>query len=72
VEEKRDYRYKRMEYAARGVAEYWIVDPIVQKVTVLEWVEGLYEEKVFMGDNKVESGLFKNLDLTVDRILQGK
>lgn len=22
----RDYRYKRTEYAARGIAEYWIVD----------------------------------------------
>ncbi|MGB7274805.1 MAG: Uma2 family endonuclease, partial [Geitlerinemataceae cyanobacterium] len=43
-QEKRDYRYKRSEYAARGIAEYWIVDPILQKVTVLEWVEGLYEE----------------------------
>ena len=42
----RDYRYKRTEYAARGIAEYWIVDAIAQKVTVLEWVEGFYEERV--------------------------
>ena len=35
----RDYRYKRSEYAARGIAEYWIVDPLQQRVTVLEWVE---------------------------------
>jgi len=39
-QENRDYRYKRPEYAARGIAEYWIVDPIAQKVTILEWVEG--------------------------------
>ena len=25
--EDRDYRYKRSEYAARGIIEYWIVDP---------------------------------------------
>jgi Uma2 family endonuclease len=25
VNEDRDYRYKRSEYAARGIAEYWIV-----------------------------------------------
>ncbi len=41
-QEKRDYRYKRSEYAARGINEYWIVDPMGQKVTVLEWVEGLF------------------------------
>ena len=71
-QEKRDYRYKRSEYAARGIAEYWIVDPIVQKVTVLEWVEGLYEERVFAGDNQIESSVLGSLDVTVDRVLQGR
>lgn len=32
---------KRTEYAARGIAEYWIVDPILQRATVLEGVEDL-------------------------------
>jgi Uma2 family endonuclease len=71
-QENRDYRYKRTEYAARGIAEYWIVDPIAQKVTILEWIEGLYEEKVFTGDNILQSSLFDNLDLTVDRLLQAR
>jgi Uma2 family endonuclease len=71
-QEKRDYRYKRSEYAARGIAEYWIVDPIAQKVTVLEWVEGLYEEKVFAGDNAIESSVLGSLELSVDRVLQGR
>jgi Uma2 family endonuclease len=71
-QENRDYRYKRTEYAARGIAEYWIVDPIAQKVTILEWIEGLYEEKVYMGDSKIESSLFENLELTVDRLLQAR
>jgi Uma2 family endonuclease len=70
-QEKRDYRYKRSEYVARGIAEYWIVDPILQRVTVLEWVEGLYEEQVFVGDTKIESSVLGSLDLTVDRVLQG-
>ncbi|EKQ68320.1 hypothetical protein OsccyDRAFT_2847 [Leptolyngbyaceae cyanobacterium JSC-12] len=30
----RDYRYKRTEYAAREIAEYWIVDPETKQVTV--------------------------------------
>ncbi|MGB3557933.1 MAG: Uma2 family endonuclease [Geitlerinemataceae cyanobacterium] len=71
-QEKRDYRYKRSEYAARGIAEYWIVDTILQKVTVLEWVEGLYEEQVYAGESSIVSPILGNLELTVDRVLQGK
>jgi Uma2 family endonuclease len=70
-QEKRDYRYKRSEYAARGIAEYWIVDPLQQRVTVLAWVEGWYEEEVYVGDRQIESAIFADLDLTVDRVLQG-
>lgn len=68
-QEKRDYRYKRSEYAARGIAEYWIVDPMQQKVTVLEWVEGLYEEKVYQGDSAIASPLFAVVNLTSSEIL---
>jgi Uma2 family endonuclease len=71
-QENRDYRYKRSEYGARGIAEYWIVDPMQQKVTVLEWVEGLYEEKVYEGDSPIASPLFGVLNLTTSQILQGR
>ncbi|MEH2080118.1 MAG: Uma2 family endonuclease [Nostoc sp.] len=30
----RDYRYKRTEYAARGITKYWIVDPELKQITV--------------------------------------
>ncbi len=70
-QEKRDYRYKKTEYAARGIAEYWIVDPIQQCVTVLEWVEGLYEERVFLGDEQMISPLLGSLGLTAAQVLQG-
>jgi Uma2 family endonuclease len=70
-QENRDYRYKRSEYAARGIAEYWIVDPITQKVTVLEWVEGFYDERVYQGDSAIVSAIFDNLELTASQILQG-
>lgn len=69
-QENRDYRYKRSEYAARGIAEYWIIDPIAQKVTVLEWVEGFYEEQVYMGEQAIASPLFADLKLTVTEVLQ--
>ncbi|WP_193198785.1 Uma2 family endonuclease [Nostoc sp. MG11] len=65
-----DYRYKRSEYAARGITEYWIVDPIAQKATVLEWVEGLYEEQVYVGDSAIASLVFADLKLTAAQILQ--
>ena len=71
-QENRDYRYKRTEYAARGIAEYWIVDPIEQKVTVLVWVEGLYEEQVFTGDDLIVSTVLGDLELTANRVLQGR
>lgn len=43
----RDYRYKRSEYAARGIAYYWIIDPQDKKFICLELNDGLYEEIVF-------------------------
>ncbi len=70
-QENRDYRYKRSEYAARGIVEYWIVDPMQQKVTVLEWVEGFYEERVFTADMVICSPLFPDIKLTVTEVLQG-
>ncbi len=67
----RDYRYKRSEYGARGIAEYWIVDPIQERVTILEWIEGFYEEKVYVGDNAIATLVFADLKLTVAQVLQG-
>ena len=66
----RDYRYKRTEYAARGIAEYWIVDAIAQKVTVLEWLEGFYEEKVYEGEQAIASPIFPAVQLTAAQVLQ--
>ena len=39
----RDYRYKRSEYAAAGIPEYWIVDPLENRLTILQLQEGFYE-----------------------------
>jgi Uma2 family endonuclease len=71
-QDKRDYRYKRSEYAARGIAEYWIVDPLLQKVTILEWVEGFYEEQIYVGTEAIDSPLLGMLDLTADKVLRGQ
>jgi Uma2 family endonuclease len=65
---KRDYRYKRSEYAALEVPEYWIVDPLQAKVSLLFLEEGLYEETVLIGEQLLPSRTLPNLVLTVEEI----
>jgi len=66
---KRDYRYKRSEYAASGVGEYWIVDPLKNKVTVLVLDEGLYESQVYQNEQVIVSPTFNQIKLTAAQIL---
>jgi Uma2 family endonuclease len=66
---KRDYRFKRSEYAALAIPEYWIVDPLENKVTVLIWEDGFYEESIFTGAEQIKSLAFSELKLTVEQIL---
>jgi Uma2 family endonuclease len=61
---KRDYRYKRSEYAALEVPEYWIFDPLEAKISVLLRGKGLYEETVFTADQKIVSLTFPELAFT--------
>ena len=74
--EERDYRYKRSQYQARGIAEYWIVDPIKQQITVLNLVAGLYQETVFVGEERIASPLLLQFNpaspLTAAQVLQTK
>jgi Uma2 family endonuclease len=67
--EVRDYRFKRSEYAARGIAEYWIVDPVQNKITVLSLVEGFYEESIYTGDDLIKSEVFSEIKIKVSDIL---
>jgi Uma2 family endonuclease len=65
----RDYRYKRTEYAARGIAEYWIIDPEIQQITLCEWINGQYEDTVYTGDTVISSKVLPGFNLTVSQIL---
>jgi Uma2 family endonuclease len=69
--EERDYRYKRSEYAARGIAEYWIVDPPKTKVLVLMLVAGLYEVSEYTGDQPIQSQ-FQQLQITAEQVLNAR
>ncbi len=64
----RDYRFKRSEYAARGIAEYWIVDPQESKITVLLLDNGLYQENVYQDDDLINSQLLTQLQLTASQV----
>ncbi|WP_211167672.1 PDDEXK family nuclease [Pseudanabaena yagii] len=46
------------------------IDAIAQKVTVLEWVEGFYEERVYEGEQAIASPIFPELQLTAAQVLQ--
>lgn len=65
---KRDYRYKRSEYAALEVSEYWIVDPLEVKISVLLLEDGFYEETVFTATQEIGSRTFPELAIAVDRV----
>ncbi|MBE9053490.1 Uma2 family endonuclease [Nostocales cyanobacterium LEGE 11386] len=66
---KRDYRYKRSEYAALEVPEYWVVDPQAAKISVLLLEEGLYEEMVFTASQLIISRTFPELAIAVAQVL---
>ncbi len=65
----RDYIEKRSEYAARGIPEYWLIDPARQVVLVLTLQNGTYAEAIFRGGAPLASPTFPTLDLTAVQIL---
>jgi Uma2 family endonuclease len=67
---KQDYRYKRTEYAASEIPEYWIVDPLENKVCVLVLEDGFYEVAEFKGTQPIVSPTFKELVVTPEILLQ--
>jgi Uma2 family endonuclease len=67
--EDRDYRYKRSEYGARGIPEYWIVDPVREQVMILTLVDGFYEDVTYKRGDTLRSPTLPELSLTVDDVL---
>ena len=67
---ERDYTDKAIEYQNTGIPEYWIVDPIEQKITVLVLKDGNYTKTVFTEDEAIASRTFSQLRLTATEILE--
>lgn len=66
----RDYVEKPKEYAARGIDEFWRVDPGRAVVTVLRLENGTYQAQDFRGSDFVTSRAFPDLRLTAEQILR--
>ena len=66
---ERDYTDKVVEYQATGIPEYWIVDPIEEKITVLVLDKGSYTKTVFTKDEAIISSTFPQLKVTAEEIL---
>ena len=56
---------KREEYLAYGLMEYWIVDPLERKVTVLTRHGDTWAEAVFRGDQVIASLVLPGFATTV-------
>lgn len=66
-----DYRAKRAEYSVLNISEYWIVDPILEKLTLCILSEGWYDSTEFTDTDVIQSPTFPQLGLTVAEILSG-
>lgn len=67
-----DYRAKRAEYCVLDIAEYWIVDPLQEKITVCTLSEGWYDAIEFTESDRILSPSFPEFPLTVAQVLHGE
>ena len=66
---ERDYEARRARYQARGILEYWLLDPEQQIVMVLTLVAGMYQEAIFRGGDRILSSLCPAVALTAGQVL---
>jgi Uma2 family endonuclease len=67
----RDYQTKREEYHLFGVREYWIVDPSLRHVVVLNRLEEAWHEQVAKADDAIPSQTLPGLDARVSDLWAG-
>jgi Uma2 family endonuclease len=62
---RRDLVVKRAEYAAAGIAEYWIVDPDEKVILVLRLESGQYVEHGRFTDGKAFSAALSGFAVSI-------
>lgn len=67
----RDYREKFIAYEAAGVKEYWIIDPLSQKVEAHELSRGKYKQ-ILETDGIIKSKVIKTLWIKTSWLWQKK
>lgn len=66
---KRDYIEKKEEYLRLGVKEYWIIDPLKNRMTVLHRAGDTWAEKVLTGRQVHRTELLPGLNVRPDDLL---
>jgi Uma2 family endonuclease len=66
---RRDYTAKRKQYQERGIPEYWLLNPEIGEIAVLELKDGHYVEfGKFQGTTSIQSPSFKTLTFTAQQV----
>ncbi|MGB5594728.1 MAG: Uma2 family endonuclease [Crocosphaera sp.] len=71
LQRDRDYIAKRLQYQDCAIPEYWIIDPEIQTILVLELKEQTYiEVGNFIGNEQIMSSQFKELKLITSQVFE--
>ena len=69
TDRRRDLALKRGWYAAAGIPEYWILDPVNDTLTILELSGNEYTERAVLGSNDVlTTPVLPGFELPLERL----
>jgi Uma2 family endonuclease len=69
---RRDYEWKREQYAWWQISEYWIIDRHREQVIVFRLKDDAYEECFYRQSDMIESLTFPDLSLSANQLLSGE
>ncbi len=67
---ERDYVQKREEYWTLGIKEYWIIDALAERMTILKRGRSEWNEKELGAGDAIESKLLPGFKLACQAILE--